>query len=281
MLEIGRIQTLEVANAAAPGIYLKEIGSSGKEKVLLPKNQVVRDFEPGDTLEVFLYKDSEDRPIATTAVPKLTLGQVGLLQVKDITDIGAFLDWGLAKDLLLPFREQTKTVKAGDTVLAALYMDKSSRLCATMKVYDYLKKDSPYKKDDMVYGTIYEISEEFGAYVAVDNKFSALLPKKEIFSPLRPGDFVEARITSVKPDGKLDLSLRQKAFQQLDEDSLLIYRRLLASQGILPFHDKSNPEDIKKEFNLSKNAFKRAIGHLLKDGKIIIKEDGIEVRRKQ
>lgn len=276
MFELGTVQTLEVNKTAAPGVYLSIPEDTSGEKVLLPKNQVPETLIVGDTIEVFLYKDSEDRLIATTSIPKITLGQVAALTVKEITDIGAFLDWGLAKDLLLPFREQTRPLKEGDSILTALYVDKSSRLCATMKIYDFLRTDSPYKKDDIVFGTVYESIDDFGIYIAVDNQYSALLPKKEVFRPFRIGETLEGRVTEVKADGKLDLSLRQKAFLQLDEDSLFIYRKLLSSGGFLPFHDKSDPEEIKQTFQMSKNAYKRAIGHLLKDGKIRITEKGIE-----
>lgn len=149
----------------------------------------------GDELEVFLYRDSSDRLISTTRTPKLCMGQVALLTVVQVGKVGAFLDWGLEKDLLLPFKQQTRKVKTGEQVLAALYIDKSGRLCATMNVYEHLRTDSPYKKDDKVTGRIYEISKNFGAFVAVDNCFSGLIPKKELFgdTELRIGDQVTAR----------------------------------------------------------------------------------------
>lgn len=280
MLELGKIQSLEMVNEAAPGVYLTEPGSIDGQKVLLPKRQVPEGLKKGDLIDVFLYKDSEDRLIATTTFPLLTLGETALLKVVEATPIGAFLDWGLAKDLLLPFKEQTSQVKAGDMVVAALYIDKSSRLCSTMKVYDYLSTDSPYHKDDKVTGTVYEFSEDFGAYVAVDNKYSGMIPIREIFSPVRPGDVIEARVAAVKPDGKLDLSLRQKTFIQMGQDAEIIYRQLEHAGGFLPYHDKSDAEDIKREFKLSKNAFKRAIGHLLKDGRIEITSSGIKIKGK-
>ena len=201
-------------------------------------------------------------------------------KVKQVTKIGAFLDWGLEKDLLLPYSEQIVKVQKGDKYLVGLYVDKSDRLCATMKVYDFLRTDSPYKKDDHVEGIIYETSDNFGVFVAVDNCYSALIPKREAFGRLKVGDRVSARVLKVREDGKLDLSVREKAFLQMDEDAALIMKRMEEYGGKLPFNDKADPELIKQEFGLSKNAFKRAVGRLLKEGRIKISEKNIEMKKK-
>lgn len=275
-MQLGKKQVLTIVKQVDFGVYL----GSDEERVLLPKKQIPAGIEIGDPVEVFLYKDSDDRLIATTAEPKLQLGEVAVLDVVESGKIGAFLDWGLEKDLLLPFKEQTKKVAKGDTCIAALYIDKSERLCATMKVYEYLEKESPYKKDDQVTGMIYEISDNFGVFVAVDNKYSALIPKREAYGKLRVGDIVEARVSDVKADGKLDLSVREKVEVQMDKDAVLVWEGLLKHNGELPFTDKSDPETIKSEFQLSKNAFKRAVGRLLKEGKIEIKEKSIAIRNK-
>ncbi|KNY30186.1 S1-like domain-containing RNA-binding protein [Pseudobacteroides cellulosolvens] len=145
-------------------------GNRGKDDVLLPKNQMPHDAEIGDEIEVFVYKDSEDRMISTTKKPKLTIGEMAVLSVVETTGIGAFLDWGLDKDLFLPFREQVGKVVKGGKYLVALYIDSSDRLCATMNIYNLLRTDSPYKVNDQTRGTIYSISKELGAFVAVDNK---------------------------------------------------------------------------------------------------------------
>lgn len=275
-MKLGKKQVLTVVKKVDFGVYL----GSDEERVLLPKKQVPADIEIGDPIEVFLYKDSDDRLIATTSEPKLQLGEVAVLDVVEAGKIGAFLDWGLEKDLLLPFKQQTKKVEAGDTCIVALYIDKSERLCATMKVYEYLEKESPYKKEDHVTGMIYEISDNFGVFVAVDNKYSALIPKREAYGKLRVGDVVEARVTDIKPDGKLDLSVREKVEVQMDKDAALVWEGLLRYDGELPFNDKADPETIKREFQLSKNAFKRAVGRLLKEGKVEIKEKSIAIRNK-
>lgn len=287
MILLGRVQTLRVVKKTDFGVYLGDQGiesnipviTDKKEiidvpSILLPKAQA-KDLAVGDTVEVFIYKDSEDRPIATTAKPHLTMGAIARLQVKEVTNIGAFLDWGLAKDLFLPFKEQTFRVQKGDSVLVALYIDKSSRLCATAKVYNSLAADSPYQREDQVSGTVYELIDAFGAYVAVDDRYSALIPKKELFTTLKPGEKISARVTKVQPDGRLVLSIREKSYLQMNTDCTLIYDALIKAGGFLPYHDKTSPDLIKAKFGLSKNAFKRAIGHLQKEGKLLIEEDGI------
>lgn len=274
MIELGKKQTLEVVKKVEFGVYLAEEAGS-TDKVLLPKKQVPEGAENGTKIEVFIYRDSKDRLIATTAEPKLTLGELAVLTVKEVGKIGAFLDCGLEKDLFLPFKQQTKKVKPGDQVLAAMYIDKSNRLCATMNVYEYLQTDSPYKKEDMVRGVIYEISRNFGAFVAVDNRYSALIPAKEFHGEYEIGDEVEARITAVKPDGKLDLSIRKKSYLQTDEDAAYVLQVIEEFEGVLPFNDKASPEIIQREFKMSKNAFKRAVGKLYKEGKIEITENRI------
>lgn len=271
---LGKIQTLMVVKKVDFGVYL----GTEEERVLLPKKQVPKGIEIGDPVEVFLYRDSSDRLIATTNHPKITLGELQVLDVVDTGKMGAFLDWGLEKDLFLPFKEQTCKVKKGDSCLVSLYIDKSKRLCATMKVYGKLRTDSPYKKDDQVKGIIYDSSDNFGMFVAVDNQFSALIPKREVYGNLKVLDVVEARVTEVKEDGKLDLSIREKAFLQMDKDAKQILELLEEYGGELPFTDKADPERIKKVTGMSKNAFKRAVGRLLKEGKIQIKEKSIAMR---
>ena len=255
------------------GVYLaKEQEADPEEKVLLPRKEVPENVQPGDEIEVFLYRDSKDRMIATVRQPKLSLGEVAVLRVKENGKIGAFLDWGLEKDLLLPFREQVRKVRPGEECLVALYLDKSKRLCATMKVYHYLRTDSPYEKDQKVTGTLYEISDNFGAFVAVDNCYSALIPKKEPLGNARVGDTVEARVTEVLKDGKLSLSLREKAYIQMNEDAQKLLKLLEEQGGELPVGDKSSPEKIKELTGMSKNEFKRAAGNLYKQRLVQVEE---------
>ncbi len=285
MFQLGQKQTLQVVREVGFGVYLAENSQqvdadkelqSGAESVLLPKSQLPETLQVGDSIEVFLYKDSEDRIIATCKEPLLQLHQVGFLTVKQVSRIGAFLDWGLDKDLLLPFHEQPRDhhVIEGQEVLVAVYLDKSSRLCATMNVYPYLRKDSEYHTGDRVTGTVYETSDNFGTFVAVDNIFSALIPKRELVRELRIGETISARVTAVKPDGKLDLSIRETGVVQIDRDAAKL-QQILDAKGRIPFTDKADPALIRQELQMSKNEFKKAVGRLLKEGKIRIGKDEI------
>lgn len=274
MLELGKTHTLQVVKETGFGVYLAE-GADEQEKVLLPGKEVPEGTGIGTKLDVFLYKDSKDRLIATVREPLLTMERPAVLRVKDVTKIGAFLDWGLEKDLFLPFRQQTKRVREGEECLVSLYIDKSSRLCATMNVYENLRCDSPYKKDDHVKGRIYQISEQFGVFVAVDDLYSALIPRKEAAGTYEIGDTVEARVTAVKVDGKLDLSVREKAYLQMEKDAETVMGVIEEFSGVLPFNDKASPEVIKRELGMSKNAFKRAVGRLLKEGRVEITEHAV------
>lgn len=265
-MRLGEKQILTVVKKVDFGVYL----GTDEERVLLPKKQVPEGIEPGDPVEVFLYKDSSDRMIATTNEPKITLGGLAVLDVVDVGRVGAFLDWGLEKDLLLPYKEQTVKVEKGDRCLVSLYIDKSGRLCATMKISQMLRTDSPYNKDDVVRGTVYGVSREYGVFVAVDDQYSARIPQKDVYGKMYPGQEIEARVAGVKADGKLDLSLRSKIPEQMDADAQRIMERIEKSGGELGFTDKADPEQIRNEFGMSKAAFKRAVGRLLKEGRIKI-----------
>lgn len=273
MLKIGEWNQLEIVREKEFGIYLSD--KTGEEDVLLPIKQVPAGMKKGDVLNVFLYRDSSDRLIATTKEPKITLGELAVLKCVGITKIGAFMDWGLEKDILLPFKEQTSRVEEGREYLVYMYRDKSDRLCVSMKVYGHLRTDAPYQVGDMIQGIVFEYNPKMGAFIAVDNQYSALLPLKEIHSRINVGDIIEGRVSNVREDGKLDL-VRQKPIKvQIDEDSQMVYRILESYNGVLPFNDRADKEVIEKEFGLSKNAFKRAVGRLLKEGKIIITEKNI------
>lgn len=272
MIRLGEKQELVIVKKVDFGVYLAVSFEDAAEHVLLPLKQVPADKRVGDRMEVFVYRDSDDRMIATVREPKLKLGEVAELTVAQTGKYGAFLDWGLEKDLLLPFREQRGKVRQGDQVLVMLYLDKSSRLCATMNVYKALRTDSPYKAEDRVRGRVYELSDNFGAFVAVDNLYSALIPQKELYGSIEPGMDIEARVLRVKEDGKLDLSVREKAYLQMDQDAEKVLALLDSYEGALPFNDKAAPEVIRHETGMSKNEFKRAVGRLLKQGKVEIGE---------
>lgn len=275
MIKIGEKQELRIVKKTDFGVYLGD----ENERVLLPKKQVPQDAQIGDSLMVFIYRDSEDRLLATINEPKLTLGQVARLKVKDTGKIGAFLDWGLEKDLFLPFKEQTYRVRPDDICLVALYVDKSGRLCATMNVYKYLGTTMQYKRGDMVRGTAYQYIEKFGMFVAVDDMFQGLIPKKECYGGLNVGDELTGlRVTNVTADGKLELAVREVGYLQRDEDADKILKTIEEFDGVLPFSDKASPEVIKRELDMSKAAFKRAVGKLLKEGRIELTETSIRIK---
>lgn len=275
MIRLGEKQELVIVKRVDFGVYLAVSFEDAAEHILLPIKQLPEGKQVGDRMEVFVYRDSGDRMIATVREPKLQMGQVAELTVAQVGKYGAFLDWGLEKDLLLPFREQRGRVQQGDRVLVMLYLDKSNRLCATMNVYKALRTDSPYQAEDRVHGRVYELSDNFGAFVAVDNLYSGLIPKKEMYGRIEPGMDIEARVLRVKENGKLDLSVREKAYLQMDEDAEKILKLLDSYEGALPFSDKAAPEVIRHETAMSKNEFKRAVGRLLKQGKVEIGEKTI------
>jgi len=277
MIKLGEIQKLEILRKTPIGAYLNTKIDRDKVDILLPKNQVSEEMKIGEEIEVFVYKDSEDRIISTIKKPKIIIGEISTLRVIEITNIGAFLDWGLEKDLFLPFREQVGKVIKDGTYLVGLYVDSSNRLCATMNIYNLLSSESPYLKNDRVCGTVYNISKEMGAFIAVDNKYQGLIPNKELYINLTEGDNLELRVKKVRSDGKLELSLRKEGYNEIEGDAQKILDRLKLNSGKLLINDKSSPEKVKNELNMSKAAFKRAIGRLMKEGAIKIMEKGIEM----
>lgn len=267
-MKLGEYQELIYAKKVDFGIYLVE-AENQENRVLLPAKQVPAGAAPGDKIRVFLYKDSRDRLIATTNTPKLTLGDFAVLRVKEVGKIGVFLDWGLEKDLFLPYKEMVTKVEPEDEILVTLYIDKSNRLCATMKgIYHLLSRNSPYRRDDEVTGRVYEFSDNFGTFVAVDDRYSARIPKTEDCKFLKIGDVITAKVVEVKEDGKLSLTLREKAYIQMDADAEKVMEIIESYAGVLPFSEKASPEVIMRETGLSKNAFKRAVGHLYKEHRV-------------
>lgn len=275
MILLGEKQELIIVKLVEFGVYLASSADPAEEKVLLPRKQVPEGSAVGDKLTVFVYRDSQDRMIATVREPKLLMGQVAELEVVQLGKIGAFLDWGLEKDLFLPYKQQRGRVEQGRKVLVSLYIDKSSRLCATMNVYQNLRNDSPYKAGDQITGRVYEVSDNFGAFVAIDNRYSGLIPLKELYGEVELGRDISARVVRVLEDGRLNLSIREKAYLQIERDVEKLLQILDSYEGALPFNDHSAPEVIAHETGMSKNEFKRAVGRLLKEGKIQIGEKSI------
>ncbi len=275
MIEVGKLQTLIVTKETEQGFYLNEQKPSERE-VLLPKSQVPDNLQIGDEIEAFVYRDSRDRKIATTNQPKLMLGELAPLKVVSINRIGAFLDWGLERDLFLPFKQQIGRIHKGETHLVGMYVDKSDRLCATMKVYELLQSNAPYQVNDRVVGTIYSFKEAYGAFVAVDNKYHGLIPIKELFGDYKIGQTMELRVRNVRPDGKLELSMRKTTHLQMEDDARKIMDALEENDGELDIHDKSSPDVISAMLGMSKAAFKRAAGRLMKEGAIEMTSNGIK-----
>ena len=277
MIELGKIQKLQVLRNTQVGVYLNTADNRDSEDILLPKKQVPEDIKIGDMIEVFVYRDSEDRMIATTKRPKLAVGEIGFLKVAEKTKIGAFLNWGLEKDLFLPFKEQTSRLQKGEECFVGLYIDKSNRICATMKIQKLLNSESPYKENDRVNGTIYYVRQDMGAFVAVDGKYEGLIPQNELYGIYEPGDNVEVRVTKVREDGKLYLSLRKKNYKEISKDAEIILEKMKANGGMLPLNDESSPNEINAKLSMSKGAFKKAVGRLLKEGKIKFTANGIKI----
>lgn len=275
-MNLGQFQKLTVQKKVDFGLYLTD----GEDRVLLPKKQVPDGIGIGDELSVFIYKDSQDRLIATTNKPKLTLGEFGLLRVSQVNKVGAFLDWGLEKDLFLPFKEMTRQPQPEDEILVRVYIDKSQRLCASMKgIYELLSRRAPYAVGDEVEARIYDFGHDFGTFVALEDKYSAMIPRHEDTTHFRIGDVIMVRITGIKEDGKCDVTIRDKAYVQMEDDADALLMLIESYAGVLPFTEKASPEVIKRETGLSKAAFKRAVGRLYKERKITLEAGKIRLAK--
>ncbi len=278
MVKLGKRQELIIKRFTSVGAYLNDEDDLG-EDILLPKSQIPDSAKENDKIEVMIYRDSKDRIIATTKKTLAEVGEIKKLTVISSSKIGYFLDWGLEKDLFLPFSETVGAVEKFKSYLVAVYIDKSDRIAATMKIRDYLSTDSDYKENDKANGTVYSVNKEIGAFVAVDNKYDGLIQKKNVFGILEMGDEIEVRINKVHEDGKLDLSLRERGYVQMDKDAQTIIDKMKKNGGSLDLNDKSHPNEIRKELNMSKSGFKRAVGKLYKDEIIVFKADGISFKK--
>ena len=279
MLELGKWQELYIKDIKEHGAYLSP-EEAPDERVLLPRSYLTEETIPGRKLRVFLYMDSEDRPVATTETPLIVMDEAKPLLVKEVSRIGAFLDWGLSKDLFLPYKQMNGHVRAGDTILVRLYLDKSGRLAASMRsLYPLLASNPPYQIGDEVWGRIYEFGHRYGTFVAVEDRYSAMVPRHEDLRERRIGDVLTLRITNIKEDGKLDVSTRKKVHEQMDGDAESVFDVIESYGGVLPFSEKADAEVIFRETGLSKGAFKRAIGRLYKQRRITL-ENGV-IRKTQ
>ena len=280
MIKIGKRQKMIVDRFTSVGAYLTEVEKEGEElediSILLPNNELEeRELKEGNEVEVLIYMDSEDRPVATFRKTEALVGTLAKLEVTDVNPkLGAFMDWGLKKELLLPRGQQEIPVEVGKKYLVGIYEDSKGRLSATMKIYKFLLPSTSIKKNDIVSGTVYRIEPNIGVFVAVEDRYFGLIPKIEYFKDYKVGDEIEARVIRVREDGKIDLTPRERAYIQIDEDAELILGKMRLLGDSFGFTDKSSPEEIIDYFNMSKKAFKRAMGNLLKNGKVEKNEKG-------
>lgn len=274
MIKLGKYQKLEISRIVEFGVYLREPGTESPE-VLLPARYVPENPMVGDAVEVFVYKDSEDRPVATTEKPFATVGEFAYLEVNAVNDVGAFMDWGLPKDLLVPFREQKVRMRRGGIYLVYVYVDDATgRIVASAKVDKFLGNTVPdYKPGQKVEALVTEHTE-IGYKVIVDNLHRGILYSNELFRPVEIEESLTAYVKQVRPDGKIDLTLSDKAGRRIGStaDAVLAY---LQQHDRVPVGDKSDPELISRIFGCSKRDFKQAVGHLYRDHRIAISPEGL------
>lgn len=272
---MGNTNNLKIFEIDARGVLLKK--EDNDKGIYLPTKELPEGRSVGDYLDVFIFRDSNNRLVATLKKPYGEVGELAYLKIVDVTPIGAFLEWGLEKDLFLPMGEQTCKLVKGNYYLVKIYLDKSRRLCATMKLDDHLKTHPPYKPGETVEGTVYGYNPRLGVFIAVDNQYYGFVHITEKFANLKIGDKSSFRVIRIREDGRVDLSTRQVAYKQMSSDAESILQFLAIRGGFLPLNDKSDPKEIKNYLSISKNAFKRALGRLLKEKKVIQTDDGIKL----
>lgn len=271
-MEIGHYNTLKIARETKVGLFLTD----GKDDVLLPVKYVPNEYKIGEELIVFVYLDHEERPVATTLEPYILLDEFGLLRVNYVNNIGAFLDWGLEKDILVPFKEQARPMEKGKRYLVFAYMDeKTNRIVASSKTNQFLdNKELTVAEGDEVDLIISHITD-LGINVIINEIHKGLLYKDQVYDDIRTGDRLTGYIKTIRPDNKIDVSLQKLGYENIEPNAEKIIEELKASRGFLRLNDNSNPEDIKTVLKMSKKTFKKAIGLLYKDKLIEIKDDGI------
>lgn len=275
MIKIGEYNTLTILRETEPGLYL---GDEGEDVVLLPHKYKPENFEIGEELKVFVYLDHEERPIATTLEPFIELNSFGYLECKAITEFGAFMDWGLEKQLFVPFKEQARPMNEGSWYIIYMYLDEvTNRLVGSSMTNKFLQNDTltvnVMDKVDILVTHITDV----GANVIINGIHKGLIYIEDIFEDIRTGDEIKAYIKNIREDKKIDLVIQIPGYKSIEPNANYIRDELEAAGGFLPLHDKSNPEEIKNQLGMSKKSFKKAIGTLYKDKQILIKDDGIEL----
>ena len=275
MIRLGEYNTLEILRETDPGLYL---GDTQENVVLLPHRYKPENFNIGDMLEVFVYLDYEERPVATTLTPHVHLNDFGYLHCSDVNEFGAFMDWGVQKQLFVPFKEQARPMKVGNWYIVYLSMDEqTNRLVGSSKTNKYLNNDTvTLEKFDEIDIMVTHITD-LGANVIVNGKHKGLIFINDIFEDIRTGDTMKAFVKSVREDNKIDVVLQSPGYRSIEPNANFILDELKAAGGFMPLHDKSDPQAIKNELGMSKKSFKKAIGTLYKDKQIAIKPDGIEL----
>ncbi|SEP63689.1 CvfB family protein [Flavobacterium urocaniciphilum] len=274
MLEIGVYHTLKIDRETKVGLFLV----NEKDEVLLPNKYVPADFKIGDDITVFVYLDHEERPVATTLKPYITVNNFGVLKVNYINKFGAFLDWGLEKDLFVPFKEQARPMEKDKRYVVHLYKDsKTNRLVASSKINQFLDIEpldvEPNQEVDLMVTHITDI----GINVIINGKFKGLAYKNEVFDTISPGYKTKGYIKTIRPDGKIDVSFRKLGFEAIDDSAQQILDALKQNDGSLKLNDNSHPEEIKSVLKMSKKTFKKAIGSLYKQKLIDINNEGIQL----
>ena len=272
---LGKYNQLEVVKEVDFGVYLNG-GDDGE--ILLPSRYVPEGCKPGDMLNVFIYLDNEERLIATTLQPKVQVGEFACLEVAWVNEYGAFLDWGLMKDLFVPFREQKQKMQKGHRYVVHAHVDEDSyRIMASAKVERYLSKEMPsYQPGEEVEVMVWQRTD-LGYKVIVDNQFSGLVYQREIFKALEPGMKMPAYIRQVREDGKIDLTLQKDGLQKVGDFAEVLLQYIKDHDGYTPLNDKSAAEDIYDAFEVSKKTFKKAVGDLYKKRLIVLVENGIRL----
>ena len=275
MVAIGDYNDLEIIKQVDFGVYL----DSDDGEILLPAKYLPAQYQLGDRIRVFVYRDSEDRIIATTLEPKAKVGDFAALPVKDATNYGAFLDWGLEKDLFVPFSNQRDKMQPGRTYLVYLYLDENSdRIVATAKYEKYLRQDSPQLSEGQEVDLLVAGFSDLGIKVIINNQYLGMLYKNEVFRPLSVGEKTRGYIRKIREDHKIDVSLQKAGYEEVTDAADLVLDKLKAAGGKLALSDKSSPEEIYAALGMSKKTFKKAIGSLYREGKITLSEASIQVQ---
>lgn len=278
MIELGKINTLKVARSCEFGYYLDAQGETTSQDILIPNGNIVGKIDVEDEIEVFVYRDSKDRPIATMKPVEAQVGDVTYLKVVDKTGIGYFVSIGIERDVLVPFREASFELEVDKKYLFYLYIDKTNRIAATTRVDRYLHDTTHYNVGEEVEGVVYGKHSNGNLLVAIDNTFRGMILKNECYDDISIGDKIEARVKKYFDDGKIQITTRKPRLEEMGDLEEVVLNYLKKNKGSMSFNDKTSPEDIKRHFKASKNAFKRALGGLMKKGLIEQDEKGTRLK---